>query len=82
MAVVEVTLPKWGMTMQEGTIEAWLKNVGDRVEEGDVVAEVTTEKVNAEVEAPVAGVVTELLVEVGATVEVGTPIALIEDGAS
>lgn len=80
MALVEVTLPKWGMTMQEGTIESWTKAVGDRVEEGDVIAEVSTEKVSAEVEAPVAGVVANLLVDVGDAVEVGAPIALIEDG--
>lgn len=80
MAMVEVILPKWGMTMQEGTIEAWLKKAGESVEEGDILAEVTTEKVSAEIEAPVSGVLAELLVEVGDTVGVGTAIALIEDG--
>jgi pyruvate/2-oxoglutarate dehydrogenase complex dihydrolipoamide acyltransferase (E2) component len=79
MAAVEVTLPKWGMTMQEGTIAAWLKTAGESVEEGDILAEVTTEKVNGEVEAPVDGVLAQLLVEAGATVDVGTPIALIEE---
>jgi pyruvate/2-oxoglutarate dehydrogenase complex dihydrolipoamide acyltransferase (E2) component len=79
VATVEVTLPKWGMTMQEGTIATWLKTTGDTVQEGEILAEVTTEKVNGEVEAPVDGVLSELLVEVGATVDVGTPIALIEE---
>jgi pyruvate/2-oxoglutarate dehydrogenase complex dihydrolipoamide acyltransferase (E2) component len=79
VATVEVTLPKWGMTMQEATIATWLKTAGDSVQEGDILAEVTTEKVNGEVEAPVNGVLAEILVETGATVDVGTPIALIEE---
>jgi pyruvate/2-oxoglutarate dehydrogenase complex dihydrolipoamide acyltransferase (E2) component len=79
VATIEVTLPKWGMTMQEGTIAAWLKTAGDSVQEGDILAEVTTEKVQGEVEAPVDGVVAELLVDAGATVDVGTAIALIEE---
>ena len=45
-------LPKWGMSMQEGTITEWYVEVGDEVLEGDVIAEVETEKVNGEVEAP------------------------------
>ena len=79
MARVEVTLPKWGMTMQEATIDALTKNVGDEVEEGDVVAEVSTEKVNGEVEAPVEGIVVEIVVNVGDVIPVGAPIAYIED---
>jgi pyruvate/2-oxoglutarate dehydrogenase complex dihydrolipoamide acyltransferase (E2) component len=79
VATIEVTLPTWGRTMQEGTIAAWLKTAGDSVQEGDILAEVTTEKVQGEVEAPVDGVVAELLVDAGATVDVGTAIALIEE---
>ena len=79
MARVEVTLPKWGMTMQEATIDALTRNVGDEVEEGDVVAEVSTEKVNGEVEAPVEGIVVEIVVNVGDVIPVGAPIAYIED---
>jgi pyruvate dehydrogenase E2 component (dihydrolipoamide acetyltransferase) len=78
MARVEVVLPKWGMTMQEATIET-VKAVGDEVEEGDTVAEVSTEKVNGDVEAPVEGVVVEVLVAIGDVVQVGAPIAYIED---
>jgi pyruvate/2-oxoglutarate dehydrogenase complex dihydrolipoamide acyltransferase (E2) component len=78
--VEDVTLPKWGMTMQEGTIAAWQASVGDRVEEGQVIATVETEKVEAELEAPVSGVLAEILVEAGQTVEVGTLVARIESG--
>ncbi|MBA2517752.1 MAG: biotin attachment protein [Solirubrobacterales bacterium] len=81
MAVVDVTLPKWGMTMQEGTVQGWLKQVGDPVAEGDAIAEVETEKAIAEVEAPVGGTLVELLVEGGTTVDVGTVIARIEESA-
>ena len=52
VSAVDVVLPKWGMSMQEGTITEWYVEVGDEVLEGDVIAEVETEKVNGEVEAP------------------------------
>lgn len=80
MAVEEVTLPKWGMTMQEGTIADWQVEAGDRVAEDDVLAAITTEKVESDLEAPVAGTVTEILVETGATVPVGTVLCRIETG--
>ena len=68
-------MPKWGMSMQEGALTQWLVAVGDEVGEGQALATVETEKVDAEIEAPAAGTVTEILVEEGATVEVGTVIA-------
>lgn len=74
---MDVTLPKWGMTMQEATITSWQAAVGDAVSEGDVLATVESEKVDAEVEAPVSGVVEEILVPAGDTVAVGTVIARI-----
>ncbi len=72
---MEVLLPKWGMTMQEGVISSWLVKVGDTVTEGQPICEVETEKVEAEVEAPGNGVVLELLVAEGETAEVGSVIA-------
>lgn len=80
MALIDVTLPKWGMTMQEGTVQEWLKQVGDTVSDGDVIAEVETEKAVGEVEAPADGTLAEILVEAGATVLVGTVLARVEDG--
>jgi pyruvate/2-oxoglutarate dehydrogenase complex dihydrolipoamide acyltransferase (E2) component len=72
---MDVTMPKWGMSMQEGLLSEWLVAVGDTVTEGQPLATVETEKVDAEIEAPEAGVVAELLVEAGTEVEVGTVIA-------
>ena len=74
----DVELPKWGMTMQDGTISEWIKKVGDSVEEGDVIAIIETEKVDADLEAPESGVLKEILVQAGQTVDVGTVLARIE----
>lgn len=79
---MDVTMPKWGMSMQEGDLTTWHVKPGDAVTEGQTLATVETEKVDADVESPCTGTVTELLVDEGATVEVGTVIARIaaEDG--
>jgi pyruvate/2-oxoglutarate dehydrogenase complex dihydrolipoamide acyltransferase (E2) component len=77
---MDVILPKWGMTMQEGTISEWRAKVGDDLEEGDVIATVETEKVDTELEAPATGVLEEILVEAGATVAVGAVLARIRSG--
>jgi pyruvate/2-oxoglutarate dehydrogenase complex dihydrolipoamide acyltransferase (E2) component len=74
----DVELPKWGMTMQDGTVSEWVKSPGDSVQEGDVIAIIETEKVDADLEAPETGVLKEILVEAGQTVEVGTVLARIE----
>jgi 2-oxoisovalerate dehydrogenase E2 component (dihydrolipoyl transacylase) len=78
MAIQVVTMPQLGESVTEGTIGQWLKKVGDPVEQYESLLEVLTDKVNAEVPAPVAGKVARLLVEEGQTVAVGTPIAEIE----
>ena len=74
---MDVTLPKWGMTMQEGTIAEWLVSVGDELTEGDVIATVETEKVDTDLEAPASGVLDEIIVTAGSTVEVGAVLARI-----
>ena len=61
----EIVLPKWGVTMQEATVTEWLVSVGDRIEVGQPVATVETDKVDGEVESPAAGMITEILVEAG-----------------
>lgn len=78
MAKVEVLLPQWGMGMSEGTITTWLKSVGDTVAEDEALAEVEAEKVEETLESPAAGVLTEILVPEGDTVEVRTIVAVIE----
>ena len=72
---MDIILPKWGMTMQEGEIVSIDVAVGETVTEGQAILTVETEKVDAEVEAPQAGTVTEILVAVGDMVEVGAVIA-------
>jgi pyruvate/2-oxoglutarate dehydrogenase complex dihydrolipoamide acyltransferase (E2) component len=73
----DVILPKWGLTMEDGTVVAWHVAEGDTVAEGDLIAEVETEKVENELVAPCAGVVARILVEEDDTVDVGTVLAII-----
>ena len=72
-----IELPQVGESVTEGTITQWLKQVGDRVEKYDVIAEILTDKVSMELPAPATGVLTEILVEEGQTVPMGAPIAAI-----
>lgn len=74
----EMSMPKFGLTMQEGSVVRWLKREGDVVQEGEAVLEIETEKITCEVEAPVSGVISKILQPVGASVPVGAPLALIE----
>ncbi len=74
-----IPMPKWGMTMQEGTIGAWLKAEGDEVAEGEEIVEIESDKAIQLVEAPVSGVLARILVEAGETVPITTPIAVIAD---
>ena len=78
MARVEVLLPQWGMGMSEGTITAWLKSIGDSVAEDEALADIEAEKVTETLEAPAAGTLVEILVPEGDTVEVRTPVAVID----
>lgn len=78
MSVFEIKMPKLGESITEGTIVSWSVKVGDKVKEDDVLFEVTTAKVSAEVPSPVAGKVLEILHQEGDTVPVGTTVAKIE----
>src|SRR5579863_8318925 len=73
-------MPQPGETVTEGTITRWNKKVGDSIAEDEVLFEVSTDKVDSEVPSPVSGVVTEILVQEGETVEVGTRLAVVSDG--
>jgi 2-oxoisovalerate dehydrogenase E2 component (dihydrolipoyl transacylase) len=75
-------MPQLGETVTEGTVAQWLKKVGDTVEKYEPFLEVSTDKVNAEVPAPVTGVIKEVLVKEGDTVPIGTAIAVIEEQGS
>ena len=74
---VEVVMPKFGLTMQEGTIQQWFKAEGDRVEKGDPLFEVETEKVLYEVEAPASGRVAKLLYAPETSVACASVVAVI-----
>lgn len=79
----EILMPKLGESVTEGTIEKWLVQPGDTVEEYDALCEVITDKVTAEVPSVFGGTIKELLVNEGDTVEVGTSICMMEkDGES
>ena len=72
-----VTMPQLGESVTEGTITRWLKAEGDEIEKDEPLAEVDTDKVNAELPSPVAGTIEKLLVSEGTTVDVGTEILLV-----
>jgi 2-oxoglutarate dehydrogenase E2 component (dihydrolipoamide succinyltransferase) len=81
--MADVTLPQLGETVTEGTITQWFKQVGDTVAADEPLFEVSTDKVDTEVPSPIAGVVSEIRVAEGETVDVGTVIAVIgEQGAA
>jgi len=77
MARIPIIMPKMSMTMTEGEVATWLVKVGDQVNEGDVVAEVMTDKVDMEVESTHSGTLVEIAVEEG-MVAVGDPIGYLE----
>ena len=77
--MADVTLPQLGETVTEGTITQWFKQVGDTVAADEPLFEVSTDKVDTEVPSPIAGVVTEIRVPEGESVEVGAVVAVIGD---
>src|SRR6266704_1584713 len=76
-----VKMPRLGESVAEGTIGSWLKKEGDWVEQDESLAEIITDKINAELPSPVAGRLAKILVKADETVPVGADIALIEEGA-
>ncbi len=79
--LVDVTMPQMGVSVAEGTVVAWRVEPGDRVEAEATICEISTDKIDTEVPAPASGVVTEILVPIGETVDVGTVMARIATGA-
>ena len=76
----EVSMPRLSDTMQEGTITRWLKQPGDEIKKGDIIAEVETDKANMEVESFDAGILEQILVKEGETVPIGQTIAVVGSG--
>src|SRR6266498_1602136 len=74
---VDVVMPQMGVSVSEGTITKWLKQEGEQVEADEPLLEISTDKVDTEVPSPGSGIVTQILVPEGETVEVGTKLAVI-----
>ena len=74
----EVVMPQMGESIAEGTITKWFKKVGDRVERDEPLFEISTDKVDAEIPSPAAGVLTEIKFKEGDTVEVNKVIAVLD----
>jgi len=78
VARVDVIMPQMGESIAEGTLSKWVKQVGDAVKRDETIFEISTDKVDAEIPAPSAGVLAEILVQPGQTVPVGTVVARLE----
>src|SRR5437899_9759033 len=82
MARVDVLMPQMGESIAEGTLSKWLKKLGDEVKRDEPLFEISTDKVDAEIPAPTAGVLAEIKVQEGQTVPVQTLVAVIETDRS
>ena len=82
MSRIEVPMPQMGESIAEGTVSKWLKQPGDAVERDEPILEISTDKVDAEIPSPAAGVLVEVKVGEGETVEVGTIVAFIDTEAA
>src|SRR2546428_43821 len=78
MARVDVLMPQMGESIAEGTLSKWLKKLGDEVKRDEPLFEISTDKVDAEIPAPTAGVLAEIKVQEGQTVPVQTLVAAVE----
>jgi pyruvate dehydrogenase E2 component (dihydrolipoamide acetyltransferase) len=82
MATIDVIMPQMGESIAEGTLSRWIKKVGEPVKRDEPIFEISTDKVDAEIPAPSAGVLTEILVQEGQTVPVQTVVAKIDTEAA
>lgn len=80
--MTDVLMPQMGESIVEGTLTRWLKKPGDTVGRDEPLFEISTDKVDTEIPSPAAGVLKEVLVEAGATVQINTVVARIDDGAT
>ncbi|GAB2550395.1 biotin/lipoyl-containing protein [Leucobacter ruminantium] len=72
-------MPKWGVTMESGQINEWTVSPGDAVKEGDIIASVSTDKIDIDFESPADGVIAALLADEGDDVECGVDVLVIAD---
>ncbi len=78
--MTDVVMPQMGESITEGTLTKWLKKIGDTVERDELLFEISTDKVDTEIPSPAAGVLKEVLVEEGETVEINTVVARVDEG--
>src|SRR5207248_1312053 len=81
MAETEVKMPQMGESIFEGTVTKWLKKQGDKVQRDEPLFEISTDKIDTEIPSPASGVLQEILVKEGQTVQINTIVAVIGDGA-
>lgn len=79
MARIPIEMPKLGYDMESGTVRGWLKQVGDSISRGDVIAEIETDKATVEMEATTSGILAEIVHHGGDEVPIGTPIAWLDE---
>src|SRR5580765_7426383 len=80
--MTDVVMPQMGESIVEGTLTKWLKKPGERIERDEPLFEISTDKVDTEIPAPVAGTLAEILVPEGQTVGINTIVGRIQDGAT
>src|SRR5215472_9187598 len=78
--MTDVVMPQMGESIVEGTLTKWLKKPGDHIERDEPLFEISTDKVDTEIPAPVAGVLKDILVQEGSTVGINTVVGRIEEG--
>ena len=78
---VDVIMPQMGESIQEGTVVRWMKKVGEKVKRDEPILEISTDKVDAEIPSPAAGVLAEIKIPEGKTVEIKTVLGSIETEA-
>ena len=76
-SIVEFRMPKFGETMEKGKVVAWKKSVGEKIDKGESIVEIETDKANLDVESPVSGIIVEILIPAGSTEEINTVLARI-----
>ncbi len=79
---MDVVMPKMGESVSEGTIIKWHKKVGDKVKRDEIIFEISTDKVDTEIPSPADGVLSDIKVQEGDTVDVGTVVAVIDKEGS
>src|SRR6476646_5981202 len=80
--MVDILMPQMGESIAEGTVTKWLKNVGDKVQRDEPLLEISTDKVDAEIPSPAAGVLREIKIPAGNTVPVNSVLGSIADEAA